>query len=289
MQDSKIKVGFIRAERITKHFAKTFYLASLFLPRDKRLASYAVYAICRISDESVDSDTGLDKKTYLNKIKENIETVYSNNPLQDNLLLAFRFTINKYSIPKEHFKELILGMEMDLIKTRYNDFDELYSYAYRAAGVVGLIMQKILGTKNGTAEEFSVSLGVAMQITNILRDLKEDWSRERLYLPLEDMNKFKVAENDIASGNVNISFKSLMNFEINRCRNYYKKASGGFKMIPGLRERFVVIAMSEMYSAILDQIELTSYDVFSGRIKVSYLKKIFIIIKIFTRGKYLCK
>lgn len=287
MKEDGLNKGFLEAEKITRGFAKTFYLASVFLPKDKRLASYAVYALCRLSDESVDSMQAHSKKEALNKISKSIETAYSKNPINDYLLLSFRYTVIKYAIPKEYFDELIEGMRMDLTQTCYNNFNELYSYCYRVAGIVGLIMLRILGAREKSAEEFALSLGIAMQITNILRDIKEDSSRGRIYLPLEDLNKFSLSKEYIASNKVNDNFIGLMKFEIKRCREYYQKGQKGIPMITGPRERFVVIAISEMYSQILRQIEKQSYDIFSSRAHLNKFQKIITVIKVIMRGEYL--
>lgn len=287
MKEDGLNKGFLEAKKITRGFAKTFYLASVFLPKDKRLASYAIYALCRLSDESVDSMQAHSKKEALNKINKSIETAYSKTPIEDNLLLSFRHTVIKYAIPKEYFDELIEGMRMDLTQASYNNFNELYSYCYRVAGIVGLIMLRILGTREKSAEEFALSLGIAMQITNILRDIKEDFSRGRIYLPLEDLNKFSLSKENIASNKVNDDFIKLMKFEIERCREYYQKSQKGIQMITGPRERFVVIAMKEMYSQILRQIEKQSYDIFSSRAHLNKFQKILAVIKVIMRGEYL--
>jgi phytoene synthase len=176
---------------------------------------------------------------------------------------------------------------MDLTQASYNNFNELYSYCYRVAGIVGLIMLRILGTREKSAEEFALSLGIAMQITNILRDIKEDFSRGRIYLPLEDLNKFSLSKENIASNKVNDDFIKLMKFEIERCREYYQKSQKGIQMITGPRERFVVIAMKEMYSQILRQIEKQSYDIFSSRAHLNKFQKILAVIKVIMRGEYL--
>jgi len=288
MQKNDLQLGFLEAKRITQNFAKTFFLASLFLPKKKRLASYAVYAICRISDESVDAKNSTQKAEYLNNIKSRIHAAYSNEKLNDKLLLCFRSTVNTFSIPEEYFNQLIEGMQMDLTKSRYQDFQELYTYCYRAAGIVGLIMLKIFNAKENQAERFAVDLGIAMQLTNILRDIEEDYQRGRIYLPLCELDKFMVTEKDIGNKNNNSNFKALITNQISRCKEYYKQSIKGIRLIPGLRERFVVILMREMYSAILNEIEKNAFDVFTRRAQVNLLKKITILLRILIRGEYLC-
>jgi len=258
---------------MTKKYATTFYMASLLLPKEKRYASYAVYAICRISDEIVDSAGSRDRQEQLNRIKQNIASAYGGAEPDNTLLLAFRDSVMKYGIPKDYFDEILSGMEMDLKKTRYADFKETYEYCYKVAGVVGLIMLKIFGTQEKQARKYAVDLGIALQITNILRDIKEDWARGRFYLPQDELIKYKVSENDIALGRVSENFKTFMKLEIGRAREYYAVADIGIKLIDNKGSRIVASGIRRMYSGILDEIEKNNYDVFSTRAHVNNLRK----------------
>ena len=258
---------------MTKKYATTFYMASLLLPRDKRLASYAIYAICRISDETVDGAAGSSRQEQLKMIAKDITRAYGGALPEEPLLLAFRDSVTKYNIPKEYFDEILSGMEMDLKKNRYADFKQTYEYCYKVAGVVGLIMLKIFGTQEKQAEEYAVSLGIALQITNILRDIKEDWARGRSYLPQDELIKYKVSENDIALGRVSENFKAFMKLEIGRAREYYAAADKGIALIDNRSSRIVASGIRRMYSGILDEIEKNNYDVFSTRAHVNNLKK----------------
>jgi len=284
----QIELGFEEARKITRHFAKTFYLASFFLPKEDRQAAYSVYAICRISDESVDNSSSSPASRQLDKVRQRIDLAYSASSPEELLLLSFQKTVNKYQIPKEYFDDLLEGMRMDLIKTRYANFEELNDYCYKVAGVIGLIMLKIFRCEDESAKKSAISLGIAMQMTNILRDLAEDCLRGRIYLPYECLKEFQVAENDIALGKISANFKRMAGYLILRTKEEYLKACPGIKFIRGLRQKFVVIAMKEMYSGILDEIKNNDYDVFSKRASVGSLKKWLIIIKILLKGKYLC-
>jgi phytoene synthase len=280
--------GFRKAKEITSKFARTFYLASFFLPRKKKYASYAVYAICRLSDETVDEDLSLpEKEDKLLRMEEKIKLAYTQGENGDPLLESFRQTVDNYKIPREYFDELIAGMRMDLRIKRYSYFPSLYDYCYRVAGVVGLIMLKVFGYKDTAAEGYAVKLGVAMQLTNILRDIKEDSLRGRIYLPLEDVERFGVGEEQITACRMNENFKELLRFQIKRCRKYYDDSSAGIGLIDNPASRFVVLCMKEMYSGILDEIEKNDYDVFGRRACVGKLKKIGIILKIILERKYL--
>jgi len=258
--------GFKQAQAITKKHAKTFYFASHFLGCEERYASYAIYAFCRINDDAVD---------------------VTNQELNADLTAAFQKTVAKYQIPKEYFAELKSGVNMDLSKSCYQNFAELYAYCYKVAGVVGLIMLKIFGNKNAEAEKYAVDLGIAMQLTNILRDIKEDLARGRIYLPLDEMQSQGINEIDIRQETLNASFRELMRSQIQRARQYYNQSTPGVKLIPGVKNRFVILAMKDIYAGILEKIEKNNYDVYKQRAQVSTIGKIAIILKILFQGKYL--
>jgi len=284
-----VQKGFSQARDIIRKHAKTFYLGASMLPRKERLAIFTVYAVSRWADESVDDSRISDKEQQLEKIRAWIESAYGKEPLDNPLLEAYRKTVADYRIPIDHFRELIEGMRMDLTKTRYETFAELDTYCYRVAGVIGLITLSILGTAGQKAQEHAMELGTAMQLTNIARDIREDWERERLYLPQEELARFGVSEEDIAARRVTENFKTLMRFQIERARELYGKSRKGLKYLRGARARFVVLATQAMYARILSQIERNHYDVFSRRACVSTAQRIFIVFKTIIGGKYLCR
>jgi len=287
MRNRQLQTGFREAKEITKKFAKTFYLASLFLPKENKYASYAVYAICRLSDEAVDGLTPLDKRGNLQKLESKISDAYTERQINEPLLSAFRQTVNKYKIPKEYFDELIKGMRMDLEINRYQDFPALYEYCYRVAGVIGLIMLKIFGYKDNAAKDYAIKLGIAMQLTNILRDINEDFLRGRIYLPQNEILEFNISEQQLSKGQIDEHFRNLLRFQINRCRKFYNDSFAGIQLINSPFCRFVVFCMKEIYSGILEEIEKNDYDVFTERAHVNKLKKTVIMFKILTGRKYL--
>jgi len=287
MEDMKLRLGFKQADKITREFARTFYLASLFLPPEKKHASYAVYAICRLSDEAVDSGDGAGRENKLKKLEEKISGAYSGGQTEDPLLTAFSHTLKRYQIPKEYFDALIRGMRMDLEFKRYPDFPSLSGYCYNVAGVVGLIMLKVFGYKDIRAEGYAVKLGIAMQLTNILRDIKEDLGRGRIYLPQDEISRFGISEKQLAEGKLDDNFRQFMRFQIERCRAFYRESLEGVKLIENPICRFAVLCMGEIYSAILEDIEKNGYDVFSRRARTGNLGKILLILKITIQGKYL--
>jgi len=287
MDKRELKTGFQEAKKITKKFAKTFYLASLFLPKEKKYASYAVYAICRLSDEAVDKLNCLSQEESLQILESKISDAYTDKQISEPLLLAFRQTVNKYKIPQKYFDELIKGMRMDLVVNHYRDFPALYEYCYRAAGVVGLIMLKIFGYKNNATEDYAIKLGVAMQLTNILRDINEDLIRGRVYLPQDEMTQFSISEQQLFKGQVDDNLRNFLRFQISRCRKLYNESLAGIKFINKPICRFVVLCMKEVYSGILDAIEENDFDVFTKRAYVNKLRKAAIIFKILWKREYL--
>ncbi|MFC1699753.1 phytoene/squalene synthase family protein [Candidatus Omnitrophota bacterium] len=285
-RDPKIRAGLCAAKATTKKHARTFYFASQFLPPEKKQAAYTVYSICRISDDVVDNQS-LDSLGQLNSMKEKIAACYSQGRLNNELLLAFREIIQAYQIPQHYFTQLLTGIEMDLSKERYQNFTELYDYSYKVAGVVGLIMLKIFGYQNQQAEKHAVELGIAMQLTNILRDIKEDWQRQRLYLPQDELRRFGVSEQNINQTKIDQNFIALLKYQIKRAREYYLRSESGISLISDRRSRFVVLAMKDIYAGILSSIEQLNYDVFSQRAHVNIMGKLKLSLRIILQGRYL--
>lgn len=262
-----IQQGFAEAQRITKQNARTFYLASFFLPAKTRRAAYSIYAVCRLSDESVDDlRLSLDKrKQALAHVQEKIDLAFSAHPVDDPLLKAFRATLEEFRIPQKYFHELLDGMAMDLTKKRYKDFHDLHVYCYRVAGVIGLIMLRIFDCHNLDAEKYAIDLGVALQLTNILRDIKEDLVRERIYLPEDEMKRFGITEDHIRGQIVDQNFQNFIAFQIKRARDHFLRASQGLELIKNKRCRFVAFLIAELYAQILNEIEKNRYDVYTKR------------------------
>lgn len=289
MQDNSldqklIKLGFKQAQAITRDCAKTFYFASHFLSAQKRRAAYSVYAICRLSDDSVDNQPSDQARQRIKRVAEKINLAFSQSRLDNGLLLAFRQTISKYKIPRQYFEQLIEGMYLDLQKTRYRDFGQLYDYCYKVAGVVGLIMLKIFGCRSRLAERHAVDLGIAMQLTNILRDIKEDSARGRIYLPEEEMQRFGVSTEDISGEKLSPNLIALLKSQIARARYYYAVSASGIKFIEEPSARFVVRAMKQIYSAILTVIEQNNYNVFTRRAQVTTGTKLYLAAKALITG-----
>lgn len=265
--------GFAQARNITRIHAATFYFASRFLRRPERNACYSVYAVCREADDAVDNSQQ-DARETLRRMKENIFSAYGGKNGLPPLLAAFRHTVETYGIPAEYFDELLGGMEMDLEKERYENFDRLNLYCYRVASVVGLIMLKIFRCDDERAQAPAIALGVAMQLTNIIRDIDEDYRRGRIYLPQDELIRFGINEDHLKNRIVDEKFIAFLRFQIERARAFYREAAGGIGLIPRWRQRYVVGAMKEIYAGILTAVERNHYDVFSQRASVSKSEKL---------------
>ncbi|MFA5010505.1 MAG: phytoene/squalene synthase family protein [Ignavibacteria bacterium] len=269
----------------TKYYAKSFYFSSFALPKEKRNAAYAVYAFCRYADNITDiskyeSPEFLESK--INFLLEILDEVYKHVNDGSKYISDFTLTVKKFNIPKEYFRELIDGVASDIHKKVYYNFEELDVYCYKVASVVGLIMTKIMGYSNDNALEHAVHLGKAMQLTNILRDVADDYSMGRIYLPKEELDRFNYTEDDIKNKIIDERFYAMMKFQINRAREYYNLAEKGFKYLPNDGSRSTVKMMSRIYSGILSEIENNNYDVYSKRHYVSTFSKVMMTMKIFS-------
>jgi phytoene synthase len=279
---TRVGTAFEAARTICKKHARSFYFSSIFLPREKRYAAYAVYAFCRLLDDATDEAGDITRAerqiavfcNLLEKIYagDKIELVTASQEAQ-SALVAFSITVKQYQIPKEHFFAIAEGCRMDLVVNRYQTWEELREYCYRVAGVVGLIMCPIFGLDESSAEAQAVLMGEAMQLTNILRDVKEDFARGRIYLPLEDLDQFGYTQRNLADGLVNEAFCELMRFEIARARDLYRTGAAGLLHLPNDGSRFTATAMGVIYAGILSAIERQKYNVFSQRARLTLAQK----------------
>ncbi len=269
---------FATCQMYTKHHARSFYFASFALPKHKRNAAYALYAFCRYADNSVDSASGQTDVGYslerIRDLRTLLDHLYDSKADGSSGLDAFSHTITQYAIPKEYFLDLLRGVEMDLTRTRYETFAQLSEYCYCVASVVGLMMTKVFGASDPSALSYAADLGTAMQLTNILRDIREDFAMGRIYLPAEDLRAFGYTEDDLRANRLTPEFRALMSYEIARARQYYARANTGITLLTDDGSRFCARLMSEIYSTILDRIEEEHYDVFSTRAFVPLSQKL---------------
>jgi phytoene synthase len=262
--------AYAQCEALTRTASHTFYFASALLPPTKRRAMRALYAFCRRTDDLVDlpiADSGAALTAWEQAVHR--RTPATNDPI----LLAWEDTRLRFGIPTAYADQLIQGVGRDLLQDRYQTFDELAAYCYEVASTVGLMSMHIIGFAGETAIPYAVELGVALQLTNILRDVGEDWRCGRLYLPLDELERYGIGEDSIAASHVDSAWRAFMRFQIARTREMYRAALPGIMLLT--RDgRFAVAAAAELYAAILDDIEKHDYDVFTRRAHIGTLGKL---------------
>ena len=264
--DAALRTAYKQAERITSEHSKSFYFASALFPEEKRSAVRALYAFCRTVDDIVDESTGTERETQLDYWRRMVEA--SSFSDGDLVAAAWADTLARYHIPRHYALQLIDGVARDLVQTRYQTFDELATYCYGVASTVGLMSMYIVGFHSSDAVPYALKLGVALQMTNILRDVGEDYQSGRLYLPREELAFYGIREQDIAECQITDQWRQFMKFQIDRTRQLYEASWEGVKMLE--REgQFAIGAASVFYQGILDEIEKNDYDVFTRRASLS--------------------
>jgi len=261
---------------VARRRAKNFYYSFLLLSAPQRRAMCAVYAFMRtcddLSDEPGASRTALDR--WRAEMEDALAGRFSGHPLWP----AFHHTVRRFGIPHEYLREMIDGVVSDLEPRRFQTFEELYRYCYQVASVVGLTVIHIFGFDTPSAPPLAEKCGVAFQLTNILRDIREDSARGRVYLPQEDLARFAVSEADLATGNRTPAFLQLMQFEAGRAHTYYRESQPLLDLIHP-RSRPSLWALITIYSRLLDRIEAGNYDVFRKRVRLSPVEKSWILLK----------
>jgi phytoene synthase len=261
------------AEEIARNRARNFYYSFVVLPPARRRALCAVYAFMRYCDDISDGTTGTEHKlALLEKWRGQLDLALAGNAAGAPILPAFHDTVRQFSIPGEYFHWVIDGAEMDLSVCRYSTFEDLYQYCFRVASAVGLVCLQIFGFSAQQAKKYAEDCGIAFQLTNILRDIREDASRGRIYLPQEDLRRFQYTPEDLQGGIVNEQFCALMKFETDRAREYYSRARNLLPLIDEI-SRPSLWAMMEIYGRILGKIVARRYDVFGRRIRLSIPEK----------------
>jgi phytoene synthase len=258
---------------LTKRSGSNFYYSFLFLPKIRREAMYAVYAFCREVDSVVDEPSpGSDPREALACRRAELTAMYHPGTSPEDtfspVMACLAAHVRRFDIPQRYFEEVIAGVEMDLSVHRYRTFDELSTYCYRVASAVGLICLRIFGALRPESEAYAINLGIAFQLTNILRDVKSDGHRGRIYLPLEDLARFEVTEQEILNQVDSVRFRELMAFECRRAREFYQRAEAAL----AATERPVLLPaeiMRAIYQRILERIEACHYQVFGERITIA--------------------
>ncbi|MCH1540290.1 MAG: phytoene/squalene synthase family protein [Candidatus Poseidonia sp.] len=318
-----LKLAYRYCEELTMREAGNFYHSFKYLPEEQRLAMCAIYAFCRRADDIADGDwadrfpgsqgemdpeatmyrkkleslqnqgTILDQDAYLNKItqlfffRKKLSTCYNEVYSTDPVFLALKDTVNQYTIPRELFDDLISGMEDDLYNNRYRSFDELYVYCYRVASVVGLMCIEIYGYDDPLAKKYAESWGIFMQLTNVLRDVGEDIQRDRVYLPMDELERNEMSEAELDGQIVlNKHWEPYCRHYAARARTYLEEARQLLPLLPR-RTRYSPAAMIAFYDKILRQIEKQQGDVFTQRVKLNKVQKISLAAAVYLRHRFL--
>ena len=271
--------------RLTRKSRSNFFYAFLCLPRPQREALYAVYAFCRIVDDAV--DVGQDRaaqRKELERWRAEIAQVFEGSP-EHPAAQRLQEAVKIFPISREPLEEIIAGVEMDLERSTYKTFDELYPYCYRVASAVGLCCIEIFGYTDVRAREYAVNLGVALQLTNIMRDVQSDALAGRVYLPREDLERFGVIADDLAAGCYTPAFVRFMEYQAARARAYYERA---WAALPRADQRtlFAAEIMGRTYFALLKTIERRRFRVFGGRVSVPTARKLGIALRCWLQSRW---
>ncbi|MHA2100291.1 MAG: phytoene/squalene synthase family protein [Candidatus Kariarchaeaceae archaeon] len=282
---SFLEQGYAIAEGIIEANSKSFAFASKFLNKETKKSVVALYAFCRMVDDIVD-ETNADPHItdeILDQLKYTIDQLYYEDVSQDPIMLALGDTLRRHQIPKQYVHELIEGVRMDLYKNTYENFHELYLYSYRVASTVGLMMTHIfLENPSKSTLKKAESMGIAMQLTNILRDVKEDYERGRVYLPQDWLQIWDVNLEDLSRTKTPEQLMKLVEYMSFVAQKYYRKGFDGVKDLPPGAD-FVVELSGRIYSGILTEIKKSNFQVLHKRHFVSKMKKILIATKLRVR------
>jgi phytoene synthase len=261
----------------------SFYYSFMFLPPDKRRAITALYAFCREVDDVVDecSDENV-ARTTLAWWRNEVADIYSGKP-QHPVAQALVSVVKQFNMPQEHLLEIIDGMEMDLQHQHYADFKALQLYCYRVASVVGLLAAEIFGYQDRKTLKYAHDLGIAFQLTNIIRDVGEDARRGRIYLPLDELQQFGVSPEDIMAGRESTAFHQLMQFQIERAQRYYEQALAQLPAVDRKPQRTGLI-MAAIYRTTLEEIEASGCHVLKERISLTPLRKLWLAFKMWLKN-----
>ncbi|MGB9377458.1 MAG: phytoene/squalene synthase family protein [Mycobacteriales bacterium] len=272
----RLRASYEACRRLNAAHGKTYYLATLLLPVDKRAYVHALYGFARYADEIVDSlDSTLssgEKSTDLTRWSEDFLARRGD----DGVLPAIFDTIDRWDLPQAHFQAFLASMQMDLTRTEYDSYDDLMGYMYGSAAVIGLQMVSVLGhpdVPRSVVEPYAVDLGVAFQLANFIRDVGEDLHRGRIYLPMEDLARFGVDREHLARGVVDGAVRRLLAFEIARTREIFRSARPGIRLLhPDSRE--CIHTAFALYGGILDEVERADYQVLDRRVRVGSVRRL---------------
>lgn len=279
------KKGNIRTLDVMKKSKTNFFYSSLFLPKHKREGLRTIYAFCRMTDDIVDEATGdaeskrVELKDWENKLREAMS-----GKSGDGFFTELKEQIERFSIPVQPFFDLIKGMEADLDKREYESFDELCRYCYYAASTVGMMSISVFGYRHDSAKMYAEKLGIALQLTNIIRDVDRDFESGRLYIPAEEMKRFGYTRDDLKIKVYNGNFRDMMEYQYRRALKYYKHANECLHK-EDRRNMIPAIIMQRVYLAMLEKIRGEGFNVFNRKIGISKTRKLIIALRVFIKTK----
>jgi len=272
---------------LTKKSGSNFYYSFLFLPKRRRAAMYTVYAFCKEVDNAVDEPpAGSNPQEELRRWRTELNAAYHGTPTFP-VTVSLTEHVKQLAIPQTYFEELINGVEMDLTASRYATFQDLSLYCYRVASVVGLICLHVFGTTSARAQDYAVALGMAFQLTNILRDLGTDAAQGRIYLPQEDLHKFGCTEQTILQQQESDAVRKLLHFETARAHEYYAKAQASFEALPAGDRQALTVAeiMRAVYVRILKKIEEPDHQIFGPRARLTASHRLAVAAGVWFRSR----
>jgi 15-cis-phytoene synthase len=280
---TSLEADYERCAEITRRSRSSFYYAFILLPPERRRALHAVYAFCRFIDDIADDESIREPALLLKRWRAELDRVYAGSPTRA-LSRALADSARRFNIPRELFEEIINGVEMDLSRNRYQSWEELRPYCYRVASALGLICIEIFGYRNPSAKLYAENLGLALQLTNIIRDVREDAERGRIYLPLEDLARFNVSEEEIIGAVYTPNFVRLMDFEARRARELYALAQS--ELAPEDRATLLTAeAMRLIYATLLERIIKSNYRVLDRRHSLSAPHKLYLVGRAWAVGR----
>ena len=272
-----LSAGFEKCREITKRYGTSFYFATQFFPKETRNGIYAIYAFARIPDEIVDNPNKPNRSKALAEMREWREhwlAAMAAGTSNDEVMNAIVFAFNKYDIPVEYGEAFLKSMFQDEEKSLYRNYAELEEYMYGSAGVIGLMVTRVVGYSSEAAFPFAEKLGYAFQMTNFLRDIREDCDElGRIYMPEDELRRFGLDRRDVFTHVTDERFTRFMKFQIERTRQIYREALPGIKLL-NWRGRLAVRVSYVLYKAILNEIERANYNVYAGRVRTNVGQKL---------------
>lgn len=288
--DPELRRAFSTCRRINAASGRTFYLSTLLLPPGKRPYVHALYGFARYADDLVDDLAARADVAERAAALQSWAAAFPDgnpgeqDPTGQQVMSAVRYTMQRWELPREYFEAFLRSMRMDLTVTEYATFDDLLTYTYGSAAVVGLQMLPILEPSRSVAARYAEDLGVAFQLANFIRDVGEDLRRGRIYLPIESLQLFGLTRDDLAAGVVDGRVRRLLAHEIARCRELFRSARPGIRLLHPTSQPCIETAY-ELYGGILDEVERADYQIFDRRVAVGWPRRLGVALPQLVRAR----